>query len=204
MLRLKVCTTIASLLVGLISRPRHPAAEPHSLLYEFHFTCLFVCKCFLFFAEDNPEDAKKRRHTSNQPAPQPLSLHPASCLCLHPPRALLSRHQSILRGVNSRGVGVRESPIVHCCRMCLGGRAAWPPPVCVLAHILPLHGSPCLLTRCCLEILYCISFPLSFSSIPPARLRKTYLFKRDRTLALGTGPANTWQAFFLKKNKNPF
>lgn len=109
MLRLKVCTTIASLLVGLLSRPRHPAAEPHSLLYEFHYTCLFVCKCFLFFAEDNPEDAKKRRHTSNQPAPQPLSLHPASCLCLHPPRALLSRHQSILRGVNSRGVGVRES-----------------------------------------------------------------------------------------------
>lgn len=75
--------------------------------------------------------------------------HPAhsvktSALCvLSLSPALFSRCPSMLRGVNSRGVGVGGSTVVHGYRMCLGGYAAWLPsvsmsPSALLCPFLPL------------------------------------------------------------------
>lgn len=60
---------------------RHPAAfcmDATSHVYSRP-------KCFFSFLKDNPEAAQKRRHTSNQPAPQSLSPQSKS---QHPYRAL--------------------------------------------------------------------------------------------------------------------
>lgn len=64
------------------------------------------------------------------PSLPPPSASPSPCLC-------------ILRGVNSRGVGVGGSAMVHGYRMCLGGYATWLPSVrmshgALLSHFPPL------------------------------------------------------------------
>lgn len=68
---------------------------------------------------------------------------PASCWS--PPSLCLS----ILGSVNSRGVGVGGSTMVHGYRMCLGGYVAWLPSVCMshsalLSHFLPVSLAPSL------------------------------------------------------------
>lgn len=46
---------------------------------------------------------------------------------------------TMLRGVNSRGVGVGGSTMVHGYRMCLGGYAAWLPSVRMSHSVLLFH-----------------------------------------------------------------
>lgn len=58
-----------------------------------------------------------------------------------PPR-LPSWVLSILRGVNSRGVGVGGSTMLHGYRMCLGGSAAWLPSVRMSHSALLSHFPP--------------------------------------------------------------
>lgn len=94
-----------------------------------------------------------------------VNQHPA---CVPPlPQPPLSPCLSILRGVNSRGVGVGGSTMVHGYRMCLGGYAAWLPSVrivrCSLTFSLSLSLSAHLLTLSRLLILYLAVFPFFLS-----------------------------------------
>lgn len=63
-------------------------------------------------------------NASNHPAPQCKNQHPAWVFT-----SLFSPRLCILRGVNSRGVGVGGSTVVHGYRMCLDGKAVWLPSV---------------------------------------------------------------------------
>lgn len=74
---------------------------------------------------------KPRCQTPNPPTPQSararrMKRHPVR---VSPPPAHPSHCPSMLRGVNSRGVGVGGSTMVHGYRMCLSGYAAWAPSV---------------------------------------------------------------------------
>lgn len=60
--------------------------------------------------------------------------------CVPPP--LLTPCLSILRGVNSRGVGVGGSTMLHGYRMCHGGSAAWLPSVRMSHSALLSHFPP--------------------------------------------------------------
>lgn len=83
----------------------------------------------------------------------------------------LSRCLSMLRGVNSRGVGVGGSTIVHGYRMCLGGYAAWVPSVrishsALLSHFVTFSAPPLLLPplRSLFLHIFC---PFSLPSLNP-------------------------------------
>lgn len=81
---------------------------------------------------------QKKCYTSNILTPHSYRKNQLPA-CVPPPSPCLS----MLRGVNSRGVGEGGSTMVHGYRMCLGGYAAWLPSVrmshsALLSHFLPL------------------------------------------------------------------
>lgn len=114
--------------------------------------------------------------------------HPARVFSPSLPHALLSPCPSILRGVNSRGVGVRGSTMVHGYRMCLGGYAAWLPSVRIVCCSLTLLISlflliswPSPIFESFISLYFLFSFFLScILYMVTAAVRACYQFIKER------------------------
>lgn len=121
-------------------------------------------------------------NASNHPAPQFKNQHPAWVFT-----SLFSPRLCILRGVNSRGVGVRGSTVVHGYRMCLDGKAVWLPSVRVArsSPTFSFLSSDPLLSFDALShyFLFCVHIPLQHQHVDRA-------FKTEMS-------RNTWVLFYL-------
>lgn len=173
---------------------------------------LQISKCFfvLFFLTFGTEP--KCCTFTNHP------VHNVRTSVLHvwAPPTLLFPCLSILRGVNSRGVGVGGSTMVHGYRMCLSGYAAWLPSVrmshsALLSHflLLPLPFSLSLSLSLFSAHLLTFSHPLilylPFAVVilshllhawSPLQLERVISSLKSPTLESKTCK-NTWQGFIL-------